>query len=100
MLLPVIHGHPRLWFVLIVVAMFATAPSITGNNDLFDGGSTDVESYRDVGDGVKEYYPKTTDHLSFWRGRSSKEPGEMPGDDLQGSSLSYATHGFNYKKYN
>ena len=68
MLRPVIHGHPRLWFVLIVVTLFATAPSITGNNDIIDGGgSNNVESYE-----------------------------EMPGDDLQGSRPSYATHSCNY----
>ena len=93
MLLPVIHGHPPLWFVLLVVAMLATPhTSIMGNNDITSGGSDDVESYKDVGDGVKEFYTKTTDNLSFGRGSSSKEPEEMSDDDLQGSSLSYATH--------
>lgn len=75
--------------------MLATAPSITGNNYLFDGGSNDVESHEDVGDGVKEYYTKITDHLSFGRGSSFKEPGEMTGDDLQGSRLSYAIYSYN-----
>ena len=93
MLRPVIHGHPRLWFVLIVVAKFATPlTSVMGNNDLTDGGSSYVESYEDVADGVKEYYTKTTEYLPFGTDSSSKEPGEMLDDDLQGSSLSYATH--------
>ena len=93
MLRPVIHGHPRLWFVLIVVTLFATAPSITGNNDITDGeGSNNVESYEDVGDGVAQYDSKITHRLPFGRGSSSKEPGEMPGDDLQGNIPSYATH--------
>ena len=100
MLRPVIHGHPRLWFVLIVVTLFATAPSITGNNDIIDGGgSNNVESYEDVGVGITQYDSKITHHLSFGRGSSSKEPGEMPGDDLQGSRPSYATHSCKSKSY-
>ena len=92
MLRPVIHGHPRLWFVLIVVTLFATAPSITGNNDLTDGeGSNDVESYEGVGVGITQSDLKITHHLSFERDSSSTEPGEIPGDNLQGSRPSYAT---------
>ena len=91
-MLPVIQGHRRLWFVLIVIAMCATPPSIMGNNDLTDGGSSNnVESYEDVGDGVAPYDSKITHRLPFGRGSSSKEPGEMPGDDLQGNRPSYAT---------
>ena len=92
MLLPVIHGHHRLWFVLLVVTLFATSSSITGNNDITDGeNSNNVESYEDVGDGVAPYDSKITHRLPFGRGSSSKEPGEMPGDDLQGNRPRYAT---------
>ena len=103
MLLPVIHGHHRLWFVLQLVTIFATAPSITGNNasitgnnDINDGeNSYNVESYEDVGVGVAQYDSKIAHRLPFGRGSSSKEPGEMPGDDLQGNRPSYATHSCN-----
>ena len=79
-----------------MVTLFATAPSITGNNDITDGeNSNNVESYEDVGVGVAQYDSKITHRLPFGRGSSSKEPGEMPGDDLQGSSLSYANNCYN-----
>ena len=92
MLLPVIHGHRLLWFVLLVVTLFAIAPPITGNNDITDGGNNNnVESYEDMGVGVAQYDSKITHRLPFGRGSSSKEPGEMPGDDLQGNRPRYAT---------
>ena len=95
MLLPAIHGHPRLWFVLL--AMFAALPSIMGNNDSTDAEGNTVESYEDVGVGITQYDSKR--HLSFERSSSSKEAGEMPDDDLQGNTPSYATHSCNLKSF-
>ena len=75
-----------------MVTIFVTAPPISGNNDITDGeNSNNVESYEDVGDGVAPYDSKITHRLPFGRGSSSKEPGEMPGDDLQGNRPRYAT---------
>ena len=75
-----------------MVTIFVTAPPISGNNDITDGeNSNNVESYEDVGDGVAQYDSKITHRLPFGRGSSSKEPGEMPGDDLQGNRPRYAT---------
>ena len=56
-------------------------------------------TYADVRVGITQYDSKITHHLSFGRGSSSKEPGEMPGDDLQGSRPSYATHSCNSKSF-